>query len=126
MKKMQNHVIYVVTRDGGNPNSDGADVLREIYRMQYPEAGDEDIAIVSGPHLNDPATLISTLKAGNDEDMVIVVFPDELVPCRTGPGPDGAQVVIDILETDIREKYGQTSWEALAQSIREGRGEEQQ
>lgn len=123
MEKVQNHVIYAVTRNGGNPNSDGEDVLLDIYMTMYPETEGEDVSILSGPSLNDPVALAAMLKAGDSCDMVVVVLPDELVPCRTGLGPDGIQVVIDILETDIQNGYGQTSWEALAQSIREGREE---
>lgn len=123
MENVQNHVIYAVTKNGSNPNSDGRDVLLELYMTRYPDTEGDDMSIMSGPSLNDPVALAAMLKEGNDSDMVIVVLPDELVPCKTGPGPDGIQAVIDILETDVRNDYGQTSWEALAQSIKEGREE---
>ena len=83
MEKVQNHVIYAVTRNGGNPNSDGEDVLLDIYMTMYPETEGEDVSILSGPSLNDPVALAAMLKAGDSCDMVVVVLPDELVPCRT-------------------------------------------
>lgn len=123
MEKKLNNVLYAVTRHGANPNGDGRDALIDIYLERYPDSEGEGLSIMSGPDLNDPAALAGMLKAGNDTDMVVVILDHELVPCKTGPGPDGIQAVIDILETNIREGYGQTSWEALEQSIREGRSE---
>lgn len=124
MDKPLDRMIYAVTKRGNNLNNDGVDTLTGIYLQRWPDAEGEDVCVMSGPELNNPAVLSAMLKAGNEKDMVVVIWPDELIPCRTGPGPDGIQAVIDILEQDIRENYGQTSWEALSQSIRENREEE--
>ncbi len=123
MNNDKSRMIYAVTKNGSSPNTDGTDILIGIYEDMHPDAPDEPVTIMSGQDLNDPANLVSMLKAGRDDDLVIVVMPDELVPCRTGPGPDGLETIISILEEDIRKGYGQTSWEALSQSILEGRKE---
>lgn len=123
MDNNNSRMIYAVTKDGSAPTGDGAGVLTGIYHEMNPGTADEPVAIMSGPDLNDPTALSSMLKAGRDDDLVIVVMPDELVPCKTGPGPDGLEAVIGILTKDIEEHYNQTSWEALSQSILEGRKE---
>lgn len=114
-------VIYIVTKNGKAPNEKGADIFMDIYREMNPNAVNEPIAIISGPHLNNPAGLAAMLDAGRKNGLVIVVLPDEIIPCKTGPGPDGLAAVIGILRENIEKGYGQTSWEALSQSILENR-----
>lgn len=123
MNDNETRMIYAVTEDGAAPNVKGADALADIYAEMNPAAAGEPVSVMSGPSLNDPAALASMLEAGREDDLVVVVFPGELVPCKTGPGPNGLQAVIGILKEDVEKNYGQTSWEALSQSILENRKE---
>lgn len=116
--------VYAVTPDGTALTREARDYVQETICSGFPELSDAGFQFHSGADLNDAAALADVLDADPENGIVVVASPDksDIAFCRHGGGSDGTAVVTGILRAAGGENPARTSWDALWESIAQGRG----
>ncbi len=118
--------VYVVTPDGTGLTAEARDYVQEVICGACPELSDADFQFHSGTDLNDAAALAEALDADPEGSIAVVAEPDksDVAFCRHGAGEDGTTFVTGILRDAAARTPVRSSWDALWESIEEGRREE--
>lgn len=116
--------VYAVTPDGTALTREAREYVQETICNGFPELSDAGFQFHSGTDLNDAAALADVLDADPENGIVVVASPDkaDIAFCRHGSGIDGTAVVTGILRDAAGENPARTSWDALWESIAQGRG----
>lgn len=117
--------VYAVTPDGTGLTRDAQDYVQETICSGFPELSDAGFQFHSGTDLNDAAALADVLDADPENSIAVVASPDksDVAFCRHGSGSDGTAVVTGILRDAAGKSPARTSWDALWESVAQGRGE---
>lgn len=117
--------VYAVTPDGTELAPEAQDYVQETICSGFPELSDAGFQFHSGTDLNDAAALADVLESEPEDSIVVVASPDksDIAFCRHGSGDDGTAVVAGILREAAAKDPARPSWEALWESVAQGRGE---
>lgn len=109
---------YILDREGRVFSEGSCRAVQEIAANADPgfKAG-LGVLFLSGPEYQDPAVLAESISV-RPMDTVVAVYDEDLdamAVCKMGPGPDGIQSVIGVLEQ--ASKDGASSWDALHKAV---------
>lgn len=109
---------YVLDRHGRAFSAGSCKAVQEIAAETDPDFKEGlGVLFLSGPEYQDPAVLAGSISE-RPLDTVVAVYDedrDTMAICKMGPGPDGIQSVLDVLEKAAGT--GATSWQALHDAV---------